>query len=44
MSINGKVKFDANVSASNWVFFALTYNSTINTFKFFFGNNTTEAT
>ena len=38
-----KVTTDANAPASNWVFFAVTYQST-GQLRFYFGNNTTDAT
>lgn len=43
VSSTNKVTTDANAGATNWVFFAVTYQSANDQVQFYFGDNTTDA-
>lgn len=42
-SNSGKIPTDGNASDSNWRFFAVTYDSSLSSLKFYFGDNNTPA-
>lgn len=44
LSSAGKITTDATASATNWVFFAITYSADSKSVSFYFGNNSTTAT
>ena len=44
VSTAGKLTFNASAPATNWVFFAVTYQSSTSEVKYYFGNNASDAT